>query len=271
MQHNFKKKYGQNFLSDSLLLADIVADAGITSDDCVLEIGPGAGALTVQLARVAKKVVAYEIDTELKPVLEKNLKGFDNVKVVFGDFMKANEQDIIDELGEDYAVVANLPYYITAPVVTEFAEKVQKGSRVKSLTLTLQKEVAERLVAKPATSDYGAITVMLNSVANTTLTRVINRDKFFPVPNVDSAVVSAKFCGNHLGINDFDDFRKITKCAFAQRRKTLSNNVMSFFGVNRQTADEWLNKNGIDGSVRGETLSVQQFKTLSNDLKNLKK
>ena len=271
MQHNFKKKYGQNFLSDSLLLADIVADAGITSDDCVLEIGPGAGALTKEIAKVAKKVVAYEIDVELKPILEKNLKGYDNVKVIFGDFMKVKDEDITKELGDDYAVVANLPYYITAPVVTEFAEKVQKGSRIKSLTLTLQKEVAERLVAKPATSDYGAITVMLDSVANTTLTRVINRDKFYPVPNVDSAVVSAKFCGNHLGVIDFDEFRKITKCAFAQRRKTLSNNVMSFFGVNRQTADEWLNKNGIDGSVRGETLSAKDFKTLSNDLKNLKK
>ena len=270
MQHNFKKKYGQNFLSDEGILQGIVDDANLTHEDCVLEIGPGAGALTKRLAKQVKKVLAYEIDTELKPILFEALKNHPNAKVVFGDFLTAKDEDVVAEIGEDYAVVANLPYYITAPVVTLFVEKVQQGNKIKSLTLTLQKEVAERLSAKPATAQYGAITVALASVAEVEMTRFIDRTKFYPVPNVDSAVVTARFVGNRLGVKSFDDFRKMTKCAFAQRRKTLCNNVMASFGVNRATAENWLQNNGINPSVRGETLSPEQFARLSNNLSQLK-
>lgn len=271
MQHVFKKKYGQNFLSDDTILQGIVDDSDVTQEDCVLEIGPGAGALTKILAKRAKKVLAFEIDRELKPILEKNLAQFDNVKVIFGDFLKADEEVVSAELGDDYAVVANLPYYITAPVVTAFVEKVQQGQRIKSLTLTLQKEVADRLVAKPATADYGAITVALASVAETQETRYIDRQMFYPVPNVDSAVITAKFVGNRLGVESFEHFRQVTRCAFAQRRKTLSNNVMAFFCVDRQRAEGWLQQNGIDGKCRGETLSPQEFARLANALDDLKK
>ncbi len=270
MQHVFKKKYGQNFLSDELLLQSIVDDSGVDATDCVLEIGAGAGALTTRLARVAKKVLSFEIDTDLQPILNKNLQNFDNVKVVFGDFLRASDEQIISELGEEYAVVANLPYYITAQVVSLFVEKAQQGQKIKSLTLTLQKEVAERLVAKPETKQYGAITVALASVAQAELTRNIDRRLFYPVPNVDSAVVTARFCSNRLGVNSFDDFRQVTKCAFGQRRKTLCNNVMSYFLTDRTTAQNWLQLNGIDVGARGETLSPEQFASLANNLYLLK-
>lgn len=269
--HFFKKQFGQNFLSDDALLADIVADADLSPDDAVLEIGPGAGALTRHLAKAAKKVVAYEIDTDLKRLLSQNLADCPNTEVVFKDFMRATDEEITEKLGNDYAVVANLPYYITAPVITLFIEKVQRGARIKSLTLTLQKEVADRLVAKEGTADYGAITVALASVAESTLTRTVDRSLFYPVPNVDSAVVTIRFKGNRLNVTDYSSFREITRCAFAQRRKTLSNNVMSYFKTDRTTAETWLSENGIDGSVRGETLSPQQFATLANNLYKLKR
>lgn len=268
--HFFKKQFGQNFLSDRALLADIVADADLSPDDTVLEIGPGAGSLTRHLAKAVKKVVAYEIDTDLKRLLAENLADCPNVEVIFKDFMRATDREITAKLGNDYAVVANLPYYITASVITLFIEKVQLGAQIKSLTLTLQHEVADRLVAKEGTADYGAITVALASVAESTLTRTIDRSLFYPVPNVDSAVVTIRFKGNRLNVTDYSAFREITRCAFAQRRKTLCNNVMSYFKTDRTTAEKWLSENEIDGSVRGETLSPFQFATLANNLYKLK-
>lgn len=268
--HVFKKQFGQNFLSDSALLSDIVADAELSADDTVLEIGPGAGALTRHLSAAAKKVVAYEIDASLKPLLSKNLADLNNVEIVFKDFLRADDDEISDKLGSDYAVVANLPYYVTAPVLTSFIERVRHGAKIKSLTLTLQKEVAERLVAKENTADYGAITVALASVAQTTLTRVIDRSLFYPVPNVDSAVVTSRFVANPLGVLDWSSFREITRCAFSQRRKTLCNNVASYFKTTKATADAWLAENGIDGTLRGESLSPLLFAALSNALDDLK-
>ena len=263
INHKFKKQFGQNFLSDGELLESIVDDAGVSKEDTVLEIGAGAGALTKRLAERAKRVVCFEIDKELQPILTAALSGFDNVEVVFADFMKQNLAELEDKLGDGYVVAANLPYYVSSPVVMLFAEQAKK---IKRLTLTLQKEVGERLAASAGSSEYGAVTVALDAVADVKTTRFIDRTMFYPVPNVDSVVVRADFAGNKYGIKNFKNFRRVVKAAFAQRRKTFVNNLICEFNVDRTTAENWLKRNGVDVLARGETLSAKTFAALSDDL-----
>ena len=177
----FNKKFGQNFITDKNLLAAIVADAGVTSADVVWEIGAGAGTLTLALAEKAKEVVAFEIDEELRPVLSVTLKDKPNVTVVYEDFMKTDR-----ETPASFKVVANLPYYVTTPILMRLLESAK---RPESVTVMVQKEVAERLVAAPGTEEYGAITASMALVANAKITRIVGRQNFTPPPNVDSAVV----------------------------------------------------------------------------------
>ncbi|MCM1042838.1 MAG: 16S rRNA (adenine(1518)-N(6)/adenine(1519)-N(6))-dimethyltransferase RsmA [Corallococcus sp.] len=263
-QFGFNKRYGQNFLTDDALLAQIVAEAGITQNDTVLEIGAGAGTLTRQLAKSAKNVIAFEIDTNLKSVLEVTLDGLSNVQVVFGDVMKLPMSEIHRYAGDKpFKVVANIPYYITTPIVTAF---VENSNLAESLTLTVQKEVAERFAASEGCKDYGSITVAVQAVADVKILRVLDRSLFYPIPNVDSAVVSIVFDRTKYGTYDKEFFRKTVKTAFAMRRKTLVNNLTNIFGISKQSAENLLGTLGIPAGVRGEQLSVAQFVLLSESL-----
>ena len=261
----FKKAFGQNFLSDPFVLGEIAEKAGVNENSVVLEIGCGAGALTKELAARAKKVVGYEIDERLKPVLRDALSGFDNTEVVFGDVMKRKLADIEKTLGESYVLVANLPYYITTPIIMNFLEN---GENVSSMTVMVQKEVAERLAAKPRTSDYGAITVGINLRGEAKIVMQVPREKFTPVPNVDSAVVRIDIDKNKFAKADKSAVRELVRKAFTSRRKTLVNNISSGYGTSKESAAKLLEKCGISPTARAEELSAEQFVLLSEAIKN---
>lgn len=257
----FNKQFGQNFLTDKELLNGIVSDA-MVQDGTVLEIGAGAGTLTRELSSRADKVIAFEIDRNLESVLKLTLADCPNVQVVIGDIMRYKMSEIEALCGGAFKLVANIPYYLTSPLIMMF---VEKSANVQSMTLTIQKEVAERLAARPATKDYGAITVAVNAVADVTLTRILNRELFYPVPNVDSAVVRIDINRNKYDIPNKALFRKTVKTAFAMRRKTLVNNIMVGFKTDRAAAESVLCSMNLPLTCRGEELSVEQFVALSNE------
>lgn len=263
-QNNFKfnKQFGQNFLTDDNLLANIAIDAGVDGGT-VLEIGAGAGTLTKTLSQYADKVISFEVDRNLQKVLDATLADCNNVQIVMGDVMKYKMGDIENLCEGQYRLVANIPYYITTPLLMRF---VEEGKNVTSITLTIQKEVAERLASKPATKDYGAITVAVQAVADVTITRILPRDLFYPVPNVDSAVVRIDLNKNKFDIANHEFFRKVVKISFAMRRKTLVNNLMVGFKMDRTTAEKVLTQCNLQPNCRGEELSVQKFVELCNVL-----
>ena len=254
----FNKQFGQNFLTDKQLLSEIVSDAGVNGGT-VLEIGAGAGTLTRALAQKADRVIAYEIDRNLEQVLAVTLADCPNVQVVIGDVTKRKIADLDETCGNNYRVVANIPYYLTTPLITSFVEDSQN---VTSLTLTIQKEVADRLNAVPSTKDYGALTVGVQAVADVTLTRTLSRKLFYPEPNVDSAVVRIDMNRNKFDIPNRKLFRKTVRIAFAMRRKTLVNNLMTGFNLDRTSAEAVVSKCSLPVGCRGEELSVQQFVAL---------
>ncbi len=259
----FKKAFGQNFLLDENLLAGVVEKSRIDGNSTVLEIGVGGGTLTREIAKIAKKVVGFEIDKNLKPVLEKTLGEFSNVEIVFEDVMKKSMQEIEKTLGGDYILIANLPYYITTPIIMRF---IEDATMVKSIVITIQKEVAERIVAKEKTSDYGSITVGINAVADSQIICYLGRELFYPAPNVDSAVVKIDLNANKYNIKDKKAFRTLVKHAFTMRRKTLVNNLMKGYGISREVAENYLTKLNIPITARGEELSVENFVKLSNSI-----
>jgi 16S rRNA (adenine1518-N6/adenine1519-N6)-dimethyltransferase len=252
----FKKSLGQNFLTDEVLLGGVVEKAGVTNDVSVLEIGVGAGTLTSEIAKRAKKVLGFEVDKNLKPVLDKTLSEFSNVTIDFRDVMKVSMQEIEELAGEEYMLVANLPYYITTPIIMRF---IEDAKNCKAIVVTIQKEVAERIVAKEKTSDYGSITVSINAVADTEIIEYIGREKFYPSPNVDSAVVKITLNPDKYYIKDIVKFRNLIKNSFLMRRKTLVNNLMKGYNLSRLDAEELLNKLNVPLNARGEELSVKEF------------
>lgn len=254
-EFRFNKQFGQNFLTDEVLLRKIVEDAGV-GGGTVLEVGAGAGTLTRALAERAQKVVAFEIDKNLEKILAVTLADKPNVQVVIGDIMRYTMPQIEALCGGKYSVVANIPYYVTTPLIMNFAEQAHN---VTSLTLTIQKEVAERLVAKPATKQYGAITVAVNAVADAEITRLLPRNLFYPQPNVDSAVVKIVFSREKYDIRNVELFRKTVRSAFAMRRKTLVNNLIVGFGFSREVAESVICECGLSVNCRGEELSCAQF------------
>lgn len=258
----FNKKYGQNFIFDQNFLRAVVDDADVKGLD-VLEIGPGAGSLTYHLAQVANKVVSYEIDENLKPILQENLADCHNVTIHFGDIMKQNMEDIEANFEGDYVLVANLPYYITTPIIFKFLEQ---ATRLKKMIIMVQYEVALRLTARENTADYGAITVAIDTVANTKILRKVKRTMFVPAPNVDSAIVEIEMC-NKWDIVDKNTLDKLIKCAFAMRRKTLANNLKSSFGLSVEQIKNLLATCNLSETIRGEALSTQQFVELANLIK----
>ena len=244
----FNKALGQNFIFDGNLLDAIVSDAGVTAEDTVVEIGTGAGTLTARLAARAKKVFSFEVDERLRPVLDISLKGAENVEVVFRDVMKMKDDELREMIGGEFKVVANLPYYITTPLIMRFAESTLP---VSSLTVMVQKEVADRLTAEVGSADYAAVT------------RIVDRHMFRPAPNVDSAVVRIDRVPGRLDGADEKLVRKLVRAAFAMRRKTLVNNLAASFGIPKQQATDLVTACGFPADVRGERLSLDDFIRLS--------
>ena len=255
----FKKQFGQNFISDKNQLESIVAASGVSEDTVVVEIGCGAGTLTRALAERAKKVYAFDVDKDLQPVLAETLAGLDNVEVIFRDFTKVNLQELEAEIGE-YTVVANLPYYVTTPLVTKLLEE---GEKVQGISVMVQEEVAERFAAKENTPEYGAITAAIALKGSAKIVKRVSRNLFTPRPNVDSAVVKITFERGRLGEVDEEAYRKTVKCAFLNRRKTLENNLVNFFSITRDCAKEILREAEIDEKARGETLSPERLAILT--------
>lgn len=263
---HFNKKFGQNFISDGNLLSSIVSLSGVTKDDTVVEIGVGAGTLTKETAQCAKRVIGYEIDVNLKDVLSETLSGVENAEIVFRDFMKVKTEEFEDEIGEDYIVIANLPYYITTPVIMKF---IEEAKHCKRLVIMVQEEVALRLASKEDTPEYGAITASVGIVGDAKIVKKVPRNMFYPVPNVDSAVVRIDIGAPKYGVEDLTLYRKVVRSAFLSRRKTLVNNLMQAFGVSRSVAEEVVTGAGVDVKARGETLSVESFARLTEVVKNV--
>lgn len=259
---HFKKQFGQNFISDGNLLRSIVEASGITKETTVVEIGCGAGTLTRALAESAKKVYAFDIDRDLQPVLAETLAGLDNVEVIFRDFNKLNLKEFEEEI-ETYTVVANLPYYITTPLVTKLLEESEK---VQGLSIMVQEEVALRFCAKENTPEYGSITAAIALKGDAKIVKKVSRNMFYPRPNVDSAVVKITFERGRISVKNEHAYRQTVKCAFLNRRKTLENNLINSFSLSREQAKLVLAQAGVDEKARGETLSPQRLAVLSDVL-----
>ena len=260
----FQKKFGQNFLTDGNLLDSIVEKAGIGGNDTVVEVGCGGGTLTAAIAKKAKRVIGFEIDGNLEPVLKETLAEYDNTEIIFRDVMKVSAGEIERIAGGGYAVVANLPYYITTPVLMKFLEE---GENVTSVTVTVQEEVADRLCALPGTPEYGAITVAVNAAGNAEKVMRIGRNLFYPVPNVDSAVVKITIDRDKYDAETRAMIRSVVRAAFQSRRKTLVNNLMQAFKISRAEAESAVAAAGIGPMTRGETLGVEDYRRLAERLK----
>lgn len=261
---SFKKSLGQNFLINPSVCPSM-AEMGCNPEGGVLEIGPGVGVLTRELSRNAKKVVTIELDERLKKILPKTLGDLDNVEVIFGDAMKLDLKKIIEEHFdgcEDVSICANLPYYITSPIIMMLLES---RLPIKSITVMVQKEAAERLCAKVGTRNAGAVTVAVSYYAETEILFDVDRSSFMPPPNVDSAVIKLNILPEApIKVKDEKKFFKLVKAAFAQRRKTLINTVSNSLNIPKNDLREALQKLGIKETVRGEELTMEQFGTLSD-------
>lgn len=267
---SFKKSLGQNFLIDTNILNRIVDHANLTDNSAAIEVGPGIGALTEQLARRSKKVMAFEIDQRLLPILADTLSPYRNVKVVHQDILKANvKQYIAEELAgiEDIMVVANLPYYVTTPILMKLLEEKLP---IRGIVGMLQKEVADRLAAKPGTKEYGSLSIAVQyyTVAETVM--IVPKTVFIPQPNVDSAVIRLTVREEPaVKVKDEEFFFQVTRASFAQRRKTILNNLTSQLPNGKQNKEQIvaaLKEVGVDESRRGETLSIEEFGRLSDAL-----
>ena len=262
-----QKRYGQNFLIDSNILEKIVASAGITKDDTVLEIGPGIGTLTQHLAEAAKKVICVEIDKNMIPVLEYTLADFDNVTVINQDILKADIVNILKENGAESAkVVANLPYYITTPIIMELLEK---DLPIESITVMIQKEVAERMQTGPGSKDYGALSLAVAFYSNAEVKMTVSPNCFIPRPNVDSAVIRLdKLKEPAVKVKDRAEMFRIIKGAFEQRRKTLTNALShsSAYKTDKKNIENALLEMGKNINIRGEELTLEEFARLSDIL-----
>ncbi|WP_078414553.1 16S rRNA (adenine(1518)-N(6)/adenine(1519)-N(6))-dimethyltransferase RsmA [Priestia abyssalis] len=266
----FKKSLGQNFLIDTNILHRIVDYAEVTEQTGAIEIGPGIGALTEQLAKRAKKVVAFEIDQRLLPILKDTLSPYPNVKVIHQDILKADVHNMMAsefEDVEDLMVVANLPYYVTTPILMKLLEE---KIPVRGIVVMLQKEVADRIAAKPGTKDYGSLSIAIQYYTEAETVMVVPKTVFNPQPNVDSAVLRLiKRPEPVVKVKDESFFFSIVRASFAQRRKTILNNLtsnLSFGKEKKQAIEQTLYEVGVDPKRRGETLSIEEFAVLSDAL-----
>ncbi|GAK04856.1 dimethyladenosine transferase [Geomicrobium sp. JCM 19037] len=261
-----KKSLGQNFMVDAQLLSKMVDHTGLTERDGVIEVGPGIGALTEQLAKRAKKVIAYEIDQRLLPVLDDTLSSYDNVDIRHEDFLKADLTQVFkkDFSDVDHVYAAgNLPYYVTTPILMRFLEE---RLPIETLTVLIQKEVGDRLAAKPSTKAYGSLSIAAQYYAETEVISAVPPQAFMPRPNVDSSIITFRIRKKKaVQVNDEAFFFKCIRASFAQRRKTLRNNLNHWLG-DKERVTEALGRAEIDGARRAETLSIQEFGNLADAL-----
>lgn len=267
---NFQKKFGQNFLIDTSVLERIISAAQITKEDCVLEIGPGIGTMTQYLAESAGEVVAVEIDKALIPILEDTLSAYDNVTVINDDILKVDINKIVMEKngGRPIKVVANLPYYITTPIIMGLFES---NVPLKSITIMVQKEVADRMQEGPGTKDYGALSLAVQYYARPEIVANVPPNCFIPRPNVGSAVIRlTRYEEPPVQVEDEAFMFALIRASFNQRRKTLVNGLSNAaeLGVNKTQVSNALEQMGLSATVRGETLSLMQFAQLSDLLRN---
>ena len=257
----FKKKYGQNFIIDENIINSIINKSNINKDTMIIEIGPGAGSLTNKLCKVAKNVLCYEIDDTLKPILDDLKKTNDNLEIIYKDFLKADiENDIKKYIFKDIYVIANLPYYITTPIIIKI---IEENISVSKIVVMVQKEVGDRFKAKPGTKDYGSLSVYLNYYYDIKKVLDVSRNVFIPKPNVDSIVVSFEKKNNNYELNNKELFFKLVRDSFTQKRKTLKNNLKSY---NLEKISNVLERYGYDLSVRAEELSIEIFVDIANNL-----
>lgn len=270
---NFQKRFGQNFLIDSNILEKIVSAAEITKDDCVLEIGPGIGTMTQYLAESAREVIAVEIDKALMPILEDTLSSYDNVTVINEDILKVDIRKLAEEKnqGNPVKVVANLPYYITTPIIMGLFES---HVPLKSITIMVQKEVADRMQVGPGTKDYGALSLAVQYYAKPEVVAYVSPECFIPKPNVGSAVIRLdRYDNPPVQVENEEFMFKVIRAAFNQRRKTLANGLgnASDLNITRQQAQDALMELDFSPSIRGEALTLEEFAKLSNYLYSLRK
>lgn len=268
---NFKKSLGQNFLIDVNIINNIIDASDIDAQTGVIEIGPGMGSLTEQLARHAKRVLAFEIDQRLIPVLNDTLSPYDNVTVINEDILKANIKEAVEnhlQECEKIMVVANLPYYITTPILLNL---MQQDIPIDGYVVMMQKEVGERLNAEVGSKAYGSLSIVVQYYTETSKVLMVPKSVFMPPPNVDSIVVKLMQRTEPLVTVDNEEaFFKLAKAAFAQRRKTINNNYQNYFKDGKQHKEvilQWLEQAGIDPRRRGETLSIQDFAKLYEEKK----
>ncbi|MDO4963091.1 MAG: 16S rRNA (adenine(1518)-N(6)/adenine(1519)-N(6))-dimethyltransferase RsmA [bacterium] len=258
---NLKKMYGQNFIIDENIINNIILKSSITSDTLVIEIGPGAGSLTYKLSSRAKNVLCYEIDTSLSELLKDNLSECNNVDIIYCDFLKAN---VIDDIKRyDYKnlfVVANLPYYITTPIILKI---IKDKIPVDKIVVMVQKEVGNRFKAVPNTKDYNSLSVYLNYYFNVKKLLDVSKNVFIPKPNVDSIVVEfTKNCNNY-NLKDEDKFFALVRDSFTQKRKTLKNNLKNY---DLDRINKVLSKYDLDLNARAENLSLEIFVDIANNI-----
>lgn len=264
-RHNFSftKSLGQNFLIDQNIIDKIIREGNI-QDENILEIGSGIGTLTVSMAKLAKKVVVVEIDEKLKPILSETLFGMDNVEVIFSDILKTSLDKISRDSfnGESYKVVANLPYYITTPILEYL---LKSKSNISEIIVMMQKEVATRIVADVGTKEYGSISVFLKYFGESEILMNVPKTVFMPKPKVDSAVIRLKIRDN-IDIEEVESLEKVLRAGFGKRRKTILNSLSS--GLNREKIEvlEILEKLGINENSRAENLSLEEFLALTEML-----
>lgn len=256
---NFKKKYGQNFIIDKNIIYSIINKSDIDKDTLVIEIGPGAGALTTELGKVAKNVIAYEIDTSLKEILKDKIS--DNTKIIYQDFLKANVLEDIKEYNyQKLYVVANLPYYITTPIIIKL---IEERIPVDKIVVMVQKEVGNRFKARPNTKEYNSLSIFLNYYFNVKKIMDVSRNVFNPKPNVDSIVVMFDKKEAKLKLKNEETFFKLIKDSFKQKRKTLKNNLKDY---DLQKVEEILKKHNMDLTIRAEAISLEIFVEIANNL-----
>lgn len=267
---SFKKSLGQNFLIDPNILRNITEYAGLSEKTAAIEIGPGIGALTEHLARTSGKVVAFEIDQRLIPILDDTLSPYNNVKIINEDILEADVEAIINnefEGFDDIMVVANLPYYVTTPIILKL---LMEGLPIRGICVMLQKEVGDRISAQPGTKAYGSLSIAIQYYTKAEMVMTVPKTVFMPQPNVDSAVIRlTKREKPPVEVISEDFFFIITRSSFAQRRKTILNNLSSQLPQGKEKKDmilEALSAAGIEPTRRGETLSIQEFGRLSDAL-----
>ena len=265
---NFQKKFGQNFLIDTHVLDKIIEESGITKEDCVLEIGPGIGTMTQYLCENAREVIAVEIDKALIPILEDTLSEYDNVTVINDDILKVDVQKIVDEKngGKPIKVVANLPYYITTPIIMGLFES---HLPLKSITIMVQKEVADRMQVGPGTKDYGALSLAVQYYAKPEIVANVPPNCFMPRPNVGSAVIRlTKYDKPPVFVENEEFMFSLIRATFNQRRKTLVNAIGNApnLNISKEMVAEVLDEMGESATVRGETFTLEKFAEFSNEI-----